>query len=470
MATIYLRLSKRVHGGTDMHEVLLRVRNGKDYDLNAKSSIFITVDNFRNGEIVVNRRKVGNDVKYHEEQQERLDKLCKEVLNRIADTPKSAINGKWLKQQIDEIVNPMQPNIPDSQTERKKTIFDWFDIYLDEKQFSEGRSKAIRVVERAVARYEKYICMTDKKRKHFEFDIDTVTKDDIDGFRDFLRDEKTLADKHPKMFQKILAEFPLSLGKGRRVLEVRGENSVKGMMKTFKTFWNWLTDEAEATINRPFTGIKIGMQKYGTPYYITVEERNKIADMDLSDNPALSVQRDIFVFQCLIGCRVGDLYKLSQSNVMEAVNKDGQTFKILEYVPNKTKDEGQQVTVARVPLIPRAVELIDKYEGQDKKGRLFPFISSNKYNIAIKKIFTLAGITRNVIVRDSKTGETAIRPINEIASTHLARRTFIGNAYFNTPDPNIIGKMSGHVEGSKSFTRYRKIEDSTLLEVIKGLE
>lgn len=126
--------------------------------------------------------------------------------------------------------------------------------------------------------------------------------------------------------------------------------------------------------------------------------------------------------------------------------------------------------MARVPLIPRAVALIETYDGRSKDGKLFPFIAENKYNKAIKKIFTLADITRNVIVRDSITGENTIHPLNEIASTHLARRTFIGNAHFNTPDPNIIGKMSGHVEGSKSFSRYRKIEDSTLIDVVKGLE
>jgi hypothetical protein len=48
----------------------------------------------------------------------------------------------------------------------------------------------------------------------------------------------------------------------------------------------------------------------------------------------------------------------------------------------------------------------------------------------------------------------------------LARRTFVGNAYFKVHDPNLIGKMSGHVEGSKAFKRYRRIEDSTLKEVI----
>ena len=113
--------------------------------------------------------------------------------------------------------------------------------------------------------------------------------------------------------------------------------------------------------------------------------------------------------------------------------------------------------------------MIEKYQGIDSKGRLFPFISPQKYNEAIKEIFTKVGITRNVVVRNPKTGENETRPINEIASSHLARRTFVGNAYFKVSDPNIICKMSGHVEGSKAFTRYRKIEDSTLLDVINQL-
>jgi hypothetical protein len=74
-----------------------------------------------------------------------------------------------------------------------------------------------------------------------------------------------------------------------------------------------------------------------------------------------------------------------------------------------------------------------------------------------------------VEIRNAVTGESETRPINEIASSHLARRTFVGNAYFKVSDPNIIGKMSGHVEGSKAFARYRNIEDSTLIDVINKL-
>ena len=63
-----------------------------------------------------------------------------------------------------------------------------------------------------------------------------------------------------------------------------------------------------------------------------------------------------------------------------------------------------------------------------------------------------------------------MKPINEIASSHMARRTFVGNAYKVVKDPNLIGRMSGHVEGSKAFVRYRDIDDDMLKEVINATE
>lgn len=81
----------------------------------------------------------------------------------------------------------------------------------------------------------------------------------------------------------------------------------------------------------------------------------------------------------------------------------------------------------------------------------------------------MSGVTREVIVRNPTTGEFEPRHINEIASSHLARRTFVGNAYLKAPDPSIVGSMSGHVEGSKSFRRYRNIEESTKRAIIEQL-
>ena len=53
---------------------------------------------------------------------------------------------------------------------------------------------------------------------------------------------------------------------------------------------------------------------------------------------------------------------------------------------------------------------------------------------------------------------------------HMARRTFAGAAYKKVKDPNVVAKMTGHVEGSKAFCRYRDIDDDMLKEVIDLIE
>ena len=109
---------------------------------------------------------------------------------------------------------------------------------------------------------------------------------------------------------------------------------------------------------------------------------------------------------------------------------------------------------------------MNKYQGVDGKGRLFAFFSRQKYNDDIKDIFRLCGVTRLVTVIDSVTGDEIQRPINEIASSHMARRTFVGNLYKQVKDPNLIASMSGHTEGSKAFNRYREIDDDLKKEVV----
>ena len=73
------------------------------------------------------------------------------------------------------------------------------------------------------------------------------------------------------------------------------------------------------------------------------------------------------------------------------------------------------------------------------------------------------------IVRNSTTGETEMKRICDVASSHMARRTFVGAAYKAVRDPNIIGKMSGHVEGSRAFNRYRQIDDDILKQTISEI-
>ena len=227
-------------------------------------------------------------------------------------------------------------------------------------------------------------------------------------------------------------------------------------MKILRTFFLWALNN-EYTDKNPFRKYSIKTEVYGTPYYITLAERKLLHEADLSAHPHLERQRDIFIFQSVIGCRVSDLWAMTKANVVNG---------FVEYIARKTK-ENRPVTV-RVPLNDVAKSILEKYK--DLPGQqLLPFTSQQQYNRDIKTMFEKAGLDRIVTVINPKTREEEKKRLCDIASSHLARRTFIGNLYKETPDPNIIGKLSGHKEGSRAFAKYRDIDDDMLTDLVSKL-
>ena len=179
---------------------------------------------------------------------------------------------------------------------------------------------------------------------------------------------------------------------------------------------------------------------------------------DLSGmGPTYPVYRDIFMFQCLIGCRVSDLNRLTKANIVDG---------FVEYIPQKTKME--HANTVRVPLNQKGTGHTGTLQGSGERSA--PRFSHFGYNKKIKEILKYVGIDRKVIVLDPKTREDVARPLYEVASTHTARKTFIGNLYRQVRDPNLIASMSGHSEGSRAFARYRKIDDEMKKELVNLLD
>ena len=184
----------------------------------------------------------------------------------------------------------------------------------------------------------------------------------------------------------------------------------------------------------------------------------KILSTDLSSTPEYERQRDVFIFHCCIGCRVGDLLRLKKSGVIDGA---------IEYIATKTIADNARTV--RVPQNATALAIIEKYKGYHET-KLLPFISSQKYNDYIKVVLTKCRITRLVTVLDPITRREEKHPINEIGSSHMARRTFIGNIYKLVKDPNLVSALTGHVEGSRAFTRYRTIDIDMKKDLVKILE
>ena len=112
----------------------------------------------------------------------------------------------WLRTLVDKFNHPERYQ---SKSTSKETFFELLQDYLDKKQFSYDHTKALKVLGRDVARYVGYIKETEPQRKDFSFDVDTVTREDIEDFMDYLRNEYTLAKENPKLFKKLLEINPL---------------------------------------------------------------------------------------------------------------------------------------------------------------------------------------------------------------------------------------------------------------------
>lgn len=441
MAKITKTLSAKVDKQTGKTEILFRFVGSSTIILRAKSGIYI---NPKTWNPKTKNLKTATFGKEEADIKKRLDDLCNAIIDTFTITNKEQVNKEWLETVIGKFHYPEKYEIKDEISQQ--TFFELFDDFLSVRKLSDVRKKNFRVIGRALQRYEIYTRKAGQNK--FTLHIDTVTPETLRDIEKFLKEEHQIFQTHPEIYEAIPEV---------RTPQPRGQNTISDIFTKLRTFFLWCVEEGK-TQNNPFHKFAVEECVYGTPFYISIDERNKLYNTDLSHRPQLAIQRDIFVFQCLIGCRVGDLYKMTANNVIDGA---------IEYVPRKTKD-GRPVTV-QVPLNNTANEILNRYKNGDGQ-KLLPFISEQKYNVAIKEMFREAGITRNVTVRNPTTGESEIRPINEIASSHLARRAFVGNLYKQVKDPNLVGALSGHKDGSKAFARYRDIDIDTKRELIESLE
>ena len=436
-------------------EILIRYKSG-EYAARAKSGVYSSLDWFEfvkgnNSEIPYKgKRIITNEMKetqtFHENQKTKLSEINTIISDTLKNPELDRSNSNWLLNCIDKYYQRGKYAPTTEESEHKQTFFEAFNEFLSKRKLSDWRIKSFKVVIRALIRFELYVRIT--KSDTFVLSFDTVTPLILRDIEEFLKKEYLFAEEYPSIYETVPECRPP---------KPRGQNTINGILTKIRTFFIWAND-VEKTKNNPFKNFEVEECVYGSPYYISIEERNKLYNTDLSDNPALEIQRDIFVFQCLIGCRVSDLYRFTKQNVINGA---------IEYIARKTKD-GYPVTV-RVPLNAIANEILAKYADFEGKT-LFPYILSQDYNEAIKKIFMIAELTRPVVILDPLTRESLIRPLNEIASSHLARRCFVGNLYKKVKDPNLVGALSGHKEGSRAFARYREIDEQMKQELVKMLE
>ena len=497
MATVNYYLSRYVKKDNQRGEIQLRFSGNRNFVKRAATGIHIYAGNWDAERGMPKTRK---SIKYGDENndeiRDRLLLLTGYLMRCWEETPEEELKEnsltEWLsdiewKSEKEEnivggkmvIVNRWTLNskekLAEEEEARKRQMakfenhyfVDAFGFFMDE-QYNNG----VIVAERKKS-YNTCMGIWDRMEKYHgtRHKIKTMTTDVLYDFKNFILNECDLwefrkekqdngeyVDKWQpkKRYEDIYKGYAYVKNRG---VTRRSLNYVANEFKYIRAFWIWIMKVQKCKVDDIFENFNRDQSVYGTPFFFTKEDRDKLFKADFSTRPELGVQRDIFVFQSLVGCRVGDLKRLKKSNVIDG--------KYLQYIAGKTRNKSGKVVT--VPLHPDALTILNRYKDTDD-DRLLPFISDQNYNEAIKAMFKhVPKLDRIVTILDPVTRLEKQVKLSEVASSHMGRRNFCGNLYeagFRDAD---IASMSGHSEGSRAIARYRKVSEQQKLKMIKKL-
>jgi len=191
----------------------------------------------------------------------------------------------------------------------------------------------------------------------------------------------------------------------------------------------------------PFVGFKMTKREVERPFLVE-EELNRIIVEDFK-MPRLKQVRDIFIFCCYTGLAYADVKKLTREEITTGI--DGEKW----IWTSRQKTE----TTTRVPLLPRALEILDRYKDDPQclnQGRLLPVLSNQKMNNYLKEISDACEITKKM-------------------TFHTARHTFATTVTLSNGVPiETVSKMLGH-RNLKTTQHYARIIDLKVSEDMGNL-
>lgn len=439
--TAFIRETSAKNNITDQTHVYFRVRDGKT-DIKAVSELSINPNHWSPERQGYKSRVALVD----EDKRTKFDKAVQDLTAVISSQYYRGADSAWLKSVIEEFHHPNINVRKGKKGDEYSLLYQCEQYALNHPMTKDGAEKHKHCA-RKIHRFERFQREI-MRRRGYSMQIDTMTADDLREFWKFLANEGDYLTRYPQIFDEM------KKGEAPRKLS---ENSINCIFRRIRTVVNWCLKH-NLTTNDPYASFEMPKVLVSPPFYLTLEERDKLYYADLSNqSPTTQIYRDIFMFHCLVGCRIGDLNKMTRANIVDGA---------IEYIAEKTI--GHNPRTIRVPLNEKAKAILDKYS--DLEERILPKICENVYNRKIRELLKLMGINRMVTVINKFTRLPEQKPICDVATTHTARKTFIGNLYKKVKDPNLVASLSGHTEGSRAFARYREIDNDMKRDLVKLID
>lgn len=197
---------------------------------------------------------------------------------------------------------------------------------------------------------------------------------------------------------------------------------------------------AEGIIYRdPFDGYTPERPK-AEQKYLTREELDRLMKTQL-DHPSRYLTRDMFLFSVFTGLAYRDVCNLTPKHIVRA--DDG-----VLWIRTTRQKTG---TPCDIPLLELPKQIIEKYKGIAKDGKLLPMLSCGRLNKNLKVIAKLCNIDRKLIY-------------------HLARHTYATEICLSQGVPiESVSRMLGHRD-LRSTQIYAKITEHKIAEDMQRAE
>jgi site-specific recombinase XerD len=256
--------------------------------------------------------------------------------------------------------------------------------------------------------------------------------------KDFLSWKYNITDINiEKIDHAFVAEYEFYLRSERKC----ANNTAVKYIKNFHKIINqclangWLVKD-------PFSNYKSKVKEVIREFLTETEIEELINKEFVSER--LELVRDIFVFSCFTGLAYIDVKQLTQDNISLGIDGDKWIFK------NRQKTD----TTSKIPLLPTAQEIIDKYAEYPvckNEKRLLPILSNQKMNAYLKEIADVCGIKKDL-------------------TFHIARHTFATTVTLSNGVPiETVSKMLGHTN-LKTTQHYAKILDKKISNDMQQLK
>tara|TARA_R110001592_G_scaffold208897_1_gene459970 strand:+ start:254 stop:1519 length:1266 start_codon:yes stop_codon:yes gene_type:complete len=217
-------------------------------------------------------------------------------------------------------------------------------------------------------------------------------------------------------------------------------NGVMKHLERFKKMIN-LAMKLEWIVKNPFTQFQLKFDKFDRQYLS--ERELELVETIRFNNERLERVKDCFVFSCYTGLSYVDVKELTLNQIIKGIDNRYWIFKKRE----KTN------VIVKIPILPKALEIIDKYKDVSKKinaKTLLPLCSNQKANSYLKEIAKDCGIYKNI-------------------TFHVARHTFATTVMLSNGVPiETVSKLLGHTKLSTTQI-YARVVETKISEDISNL-